>query len=102
MADYSKKVKSDNQHLADLTGAKFAYLDGSTTPMTIVASGVGCRLLRVILNTNGNTVTLRTGSRVIAVIANDAPEGPFPYGVYCEDGLIAECGGAVNATVVFG
>lgn len=103
MANYTNKTQSDNQNLSNLTGAKFKRLDGSvTTPITIIPSTTGGRLLRVILNTNGATVLLRTGSRVIAVIALDAPEGSFNYGVYCENGLIAECGGVVDATVVFG
>lgn len=100
MADYSRKTASDNRHLGRLTSSKFVHLDGAT-PTTIVPATSGCSLVGVILNTNGNTLTLRTGSRVIAVIAADAPEGVFPYGVYCENGLIAECGGALDATVKF-
>lgn len=79
------------------------YLDGTvTTPITIVPSTKGCRLLRVILNTNGATLRLRSGSRVIANIATDATEQTFNYGVYCDSGLIAECGGPLDATIVFG
>lgn len=99
MAKYDK-VQSDNKHLQNINSAKFAHLDGAATT-TVVPSTKGCSLLRVILNTNGGVITLRTGSRVVAVIATDAPEGPFPYGVWCENGLIAECSGALDATVVF-
>lgn len=102
MADYGKRVQSDNQHLADLTSARYVHLDGSVaTPQTVIPSTSGGRLLRVILNTNGAALLLRSGSRVIGIIAADAPEGVFPYGVYCENGLIYEAGGAVDATVVF-
>lgn len=103
MADYGKKVQTDNQHAANLTSARFKRIDGSSTaPITVIPSSQGGRLLKVVLNTNGNTVTLRTGSRVIGVIASDAPEQTFDYGVYCENGLIVEAGGTVDATIVFG
>lgn len=102
MADYGKKTQSDNRHLANLTSARFAHIDGSSTSVPVVPSTSGCRLLRVVLNTNGATITLRSGSRVIGVIATDAPEQTFNYGVYCDSGLTVECSGAVDATVVFG
>lgn len=102
MADYSRKIQNDNRHLANLTGARFVWVDGSdTTPKTVVPSTSGCRLLRVILNTNGSTLRLRSGSRVVANIASDAPEQTFPYGVYLDSGLIYEAGGSLDATIVF-
>lgn len=102
MADYSKKVQADNKHLSNLTGAKFVYIDGSvTTPVTVVPSTSGCRLLRVILNTNGATLNIKSGSRQVATIATDAPEGTYNYGVYCENGLIYQASGAMDATLVF-
>jgi len=100
MAGYTK-VQSDNKHLQNAGSAQFKHLDGSVTTTQVVPATDSCSLLRVVLNTNGNVVTLRTGSRVIGVIANDAPEGTFPYGVWCENGLIADCGGAVDVTIVF-
>lgn len=100
MADYNRRLQSDNKHLQNIGSAKFAHLDGAASA-TIVPNTKGCSLLRVILNTNGAVITLRSGSRVVGIIATDAPEGPFPYGVWCENGLIAECSGAVDATVVF-
>jgi hypothetical protein len=103
MADFGKKVQADNSALSNLTSARFVWIDGSvTTPQTVVAANTGCRLLRVILNTNGATLKVRTGSRVVATIASDAPEQTFNYGVYCENGLIYEAGGALDATLVFG
>lgn len=101
MAGYSK-VQSDNKHLQNMNSAKYLHVDGSSTdPIVVVPATKGCSLLRVILNTNGSTLRLRTGSRVVAVIASDALEGSFPYGVWCENGLIAECGGSLDATIVF-
>lgn len=101
MAKYDK-TQSDNKHLQNIGSAKYLHVDGSvTTPITVVPSSKGCSLLRVILNTNGGVLTLRSGSRVVGVIALDAPEGPFPYGVWCENGLIAECSAALDATIVF-
>lgn len=102
MADYKKKTQSDNQHLANLTGARITHVDGSdTNPVTLVGSGVGCRLLRVVLNTNGSTLRLRTGSRQLANIASDAPEQTFNYGGYCEEGLIYEAGGSLSASIIW-
>lgn len=101
MADFGKKVQSGSQSLSNLTGAKFVHIDGSdTTPVTVFSTGG--RLLRVILNTNGATLNLKTGSRQIGTIASDAPEQTFPYGIYCENGLTYQAGGALSATLVFG
>jgi hypothetical protein len=101
-SDYKKKTQSDNAHLANLTSARMTHVDGSvTTPVELVPAGVGCRLLRVILATNGNTLRVRTGSRQLSNIASDAPEQTFNYGGYCEDGLIYEAGGAISATIVW-
>lgn len=103
MADFSKKTQSDNSHLANGTSARFVHVDGSvTTPQTIVALGTGCRLLRVIINTVGGTLKLRTGSDVIAVLSATAGPGTFNYGVYCDNGLIFECSTTMDATIVFG
>lgn len=100
MATYGKKIQSDNRHLAGLTSARFVHVDGSkTTPITV--HGSPARLLRVVLNANGSTVTLKDGTRVIGIIASDAAEQTFNYGVYCDDSLIVECGGNVDATIVF-
>lgn len=94
------RIVGDNKHLEALTSAKWVHLDGSvTTPVTIRATAG--RLQKVILNTNGATITLRNGSEVIGIIAADAPEGPFPYGIFCNTSIIATCSGAVDATVVF-
>lgn len=102
MADFTRKTQSDNKHLANQTSAKYFYVDGGvTTPQTVIPSGAGGRLLRVILNTNGAVITLKNGSRFVGEIATDAPEGPFPYGVYCENGLTVQASGACSATVVF-
>ena len=105
MATSKKKVQSDNQSLANLTGAKYVHIDGSNTGVIpIIAAGDGGRLLRVILNTNGATLTLKaaSGGEVIGIIATDAPEQTFNYGVFCPNGLIAQASGALDATVVYG
>jgi hypothetical protein len=97
-----QKARSDNSHLQSLNSAKYRHLDGTdTTPITIIPASKGGSLLRVVLNTNGNAVLLRNGSRPIATIASDAPETTFNYGVWCENGLIAECAGPVSVTIVF-
>jgi hypothetical protein len=100
---YKQKTQGDNAALANLTSATAVHVDGGvTTPVSLVPAGTGCRLLRVILNTNGAVLRIRTGSRVIAVIATDAPEQTFDYGTYLEDGLIYEASGAMSATIVYG
>ena len=101
MADYTRRTSSDNKHLSTLSSARFIHIDGSvTTPITIRATGG--RLLRVILNTNGATLTLKDGpSEVIGLIATDAPEGTFHYGVYCDTSIVVEASGALDATIVF-
>lgn len=98
MADFKRKLQTDNEHLANSTSARFKHIDsGSGTVLN--QSG---RLLRVILNTNGNTLALKNGnSEVIGIIAADAPEGTFDFGVYCNDSIKFECGGALDATIVF-
>lgn len=97
---YGKKVLGTNSHIAALTSARFYSVDGSNTSQQTINPSA-CRLVRVTLNTNGSTVTLKDGSRGIAVIASDAPEQTFEYGIYCENSLTVQAGGAVDATVVF-
>ena len=94
------KVQTDNRALTSLTGAEdWIHIDGSvTTPVTRVTGGG--RLLRVILNTNGAVLRIRNGSEVIAVIATDAPEQTFNYGLYFNGNLITEASGALSATLV--
>lgn len=100
MVDWKKKTQSDNKHLGDLTGAQFVHIDGSdVTPINIFAAGG--RLLKVIVNTNGATLNLKSGSRQIGNIALDAPEGELNYGIYCENGLTVQAGGVGSFTVVF-
>lgn len=99
MADYKKRVKEDNAHLSDLTGAKWVHPQASAT--TTVRSTAG-RLLRVVLNTNGGAVIVRNGSEVIATIAADAPETTFYYGLYCNNNIIVETGATVDCTIVHG
>lgn len=98
MADFGKKVQSDNKHLEDLANAKFLNV---TAAGSYVVSAGACNLGRVILNTNGGTVEVRSGSRPIGIIALDAPEGSFDYGVYCENGLTVDVVGTCDATIVF-
>ena len=101
MADFGRKLKTDNSHLQSLTTARFEHLDGSDTSVDVVAAGTACNLQRIVLNTNGASVIARTGSREIATIASDAPEQTFDYGVYCENGLLIEMSGAGDITVVY-
>ena len=98
MGDFSKKVQSDNNHLANLTTARYAYVPASTTETVRDRAG---RLIRVVLNTNGGTVTLRDGSDVIGIIASDAPETTFEYGIYCNNSIVCETGATCNVTVVY-
>lgn len=101
MSTFSKKTQSDNSHLGNLTGARFVHIDGSVTTPITVRSTAG-RLLRVILNTNGATLTLRDGaSEVIGIIATDAPENTYNYGVYCDTSIVVQASGALSATIVF-
>lgn len=95
----NRRVRSDNAHLQDITSGRFRHITG-TADDGVVKNTFG-RLLRVILNTNGSTVTLRNGSEVIGIIAADAPEATYDFGVYCNDSIICEAGGNVDVTVVF-
>lgn len=95
------RSQSANKHLQGLTSGRWVHIDGSvTTPVTVRnASG---SLLRVVLNTNGATITLKNSAQeVIGVIASDAPEQTFNYGLYCGTSIIYQCSGAVDATLVF-
>jgi ApbE superfamily uncharacterized protein (UPF0280 family) len=94
------RTETDNKHLENLTSARFVHVPASQTDLVVRATAG--RLLRVILNTNGGTVTLRNGdSDVIGIIALDAPEGTFNYGVYCSNGIQVDTGTVVDCTVVF-
>src|SRR6185295_12179976 len=103
MADYKRKVQSADKHLSNLTSGRNVHIDGSAALVTIVALNTGCRLLRVIINTKGLSLNIRTGSRVIAIIGTAVPEGDMTYGVYCENGIQIDVGGSGGSvTVVYG
>ncbi len=98
---YASKTQSDNSHLASLTSAKRVHIDGSVTTNIVVRPTAG-RLLRVVLNTNGAVITLKDGtSEVIGIIASDAPEQTFDYGVYCDTSIVVQASGACSVTIVF-
>ena len=98
MADFSRK----NSKLTNQNSSRFVHIDGSvTTPVSVLPSTTGGRLVRVTLNTNGAVLRIRSGSEVIAIIATDAPEQTFDYGTYFANGLIYEASGALSATLVF-
>lgn len=101
MADYGKKTQDSNQHLANLTGARFIHIDGSSATVTVIPSTSGGRLLRVVNNTKGLSLNIRTGSRVVGTIGTGAGEGTYNYGVYCENGIVIDVGGTGSATVAF-
>jgi ApbE superfamily uncharacterized protein (UPF0280 family) len=95
------RTQGDNQHLEDLTSAEFVHVTASETDK-VIRSGASS-LLRVILNTNGGTVTLRNGdSDVIGIIASDSPEGTFNYGIFCPNGIQVDTGSTVDCTIVVG
>lgn len=96
------KVQDSNKHGSNLTSARFKHVDGSTGNTSGVVINQPARLLRVLLNTNGSTLTLKNGAQeVVAVIASDAPEQSFPYGIWCNNSIRFECGGQLDATIVF-
>lgn len=99
-SDFSKKVLTPEKNLNNLTGAKFTHVDGSASLVTIVAAGTGARLLRVIVNTKGLSLNLRTGSRVIGTIGTAVPEGTYGHGVYCENGIQIDVGGSGGSVTV--
>lgn len=94
------RTATDNSHLAGSTSGRFVHPPASSTNYTVRATAG--RLLRVVLNTNGGTVTLRNGaSEVIGIIASDAPETTFDYGIYCANGIYVDTGATVDCTIVF-
>lgn len=93
------RIQGDNQHLQNLTSAEFEHVVASQTDKVIRSGPVS--LLRVVLNTNGGTVTLRNGdSDVIGIIASDAPEATYHYGIFCPNGLQVDTGATVDCTIV--
>lgn len=98
MGDFKKKTQSAQKSLSNLTGARYVHVPASST---VTARSTAGRLIRVVLNTNGGTVTLRDGSDVIGIIASDAVEGTFDYGVYCNNSIVCETGSTCDVTVVF-
>lgn len=98
MADYSKKLTRTPVQGA----ARYVHIDGSViAPVTVLAANTGGKLVRVVLNTNGATLRVRSGTDVITNIALDAPEQSFEYGIYFANGLIYEAGGSGDWTLVF-
>lgn len=101
MASYKNRVQTDNKHLEDLTRAPFVHIDGGTAQITQGSSTSGRTLLRIINNTKGLSLVVRTGSRVVANIGTGTVEGTYNYGVYCENGITVDVGGTGSATLVY-
>jgi hypothetical protein len=70
----------------------------------VIATGAGV-LVGVSLNTNGGTVTLYDNTAPsgtsIGIIASDAPEGFFPFGIAFTTGLTVTNGSTTNCTIVY-
>lgn len=102
-ASYKNKVQSDNKHLANLTSARNVHIDGSAPLVTVLPLGTSCRLQRVVINTKGLSLIVRTGSRDIAIIGTAVPENTLYYGTHCENGIQVDVGGSGGSvTLVFG
>lgn len=100
--NFKFRTQSDNKNLQDAVGAQFVLIDGSVALVTVEPTTVGCRLIKIIINTKGLSLNIRTGSRVIGTIGTAVVEGPFPYGVYCENGIQVDVGGSGgNVTLVY-
>lgn len=100
MADYKKRTQGTNKNTQDLVGAQFILIDGSAALVTLGTTGA--RLIRVVINTKGLSLNIRTGSRVIGTIGTAVVEGSLMYGVYCENGIQVDVGGSGgNVTLVF-
>lgn len=94
------RTAGDNKHLESLSSARYLHVVASQTNLAVRTTEG--RLLRVILNTNGGTVTLKNGAaEVIGIIASDAPEGTFNYGIWCRNGIYVDTGATTDCTVVF-
>lgn len=100
MADYGKKIQSGDAHLGNSTSARYKHIDGSVTTPITVRNGAG-RLLRVIINTVGGTLTLQDGTDVIGVLSATAGPGTFNYGVYCNTSIKVTASTTMDATIVF-
>lgn len=94
MADYKQKTQSLIQGMASQNSAKFVHIDGSAALVTVLATTLGGRLLRVIVNTKGLSLNIRTGTRVVGVIGTAVPENTYNHGVYCENGIQVDVGGS--------
>lgn len=81
-----------------MASARWVRLPASAT--TVVRTTPGT-LVRIVLLTNGGTVLVRDGSRVMGVLALDAPEGTYSFGAYCQTNITCETGSTVDALVVF-
>lgn len=100
MADYGKKIQSGDAHLGNGTSARYRHIDGSVTTPITVRSGAG-RLLRVVINAVGGTLTLKDGTDVIAILSATAGPGTFNYGVYCNTNITVIASATMDATIVF-
>lgn len=102
MADYKKKTQGTNKNTQDLVGAQYVLIDGSVSLVPVVPATTGCRLIRVVNNTKGLSLNIRSGSRVIGTIGTAVAEGSYMYGVYCDSGIQVDVGGSGgNVTLVF-
>lgn len=99
---FKNNTRGSNKNTQDLVGAQYVLIDGSAPLVTVVPPTAGARLIRVVNNTKGLSLNIRSGSRVIGTIGSAVAEGSFTYGVYCDSGILVDVGGSGgNATLVF-
>lgn len=84
-----------------MVGADFVHIDGAVNPVSVGSATSARRLIRVVNNTKGLSLNIRSGSRVIGNIATTSAEGAYMYGVYCENGIQVDVSGTGDATLVF-
>lgn len=90
---FKNNTRGGNKNTQDLVGAQFVHIDGGTL-VTVVPNTAGARLIRVVINTKGLSLNIRSGSRVIGVIGAAVVEQELDYGVYCDSGIQVDVGGS--------
>ena len=98
--NYSKKTQSENAHLANLTSARYVYIDGGQTAVT--ARSTAGRLLRIVIFTKGLAFIVDNGSEPVANVATTTPEGTYDCGIYCDANIkVNGISGSGSALLVF-
>lgn len=98
------RIKSDNRHLAILTGYETRHRHSAVAETVTIAprSGEFVVLHGILLgSTTASAIVVRDADGVKVTLKASVAEGPYPFNIKCKGSLIVENPGGSDILIVF-